>query len=80
MNDAVSLLSFFIYTFSSCYPTFSFHFLTSLTQVLGGYHDAGDHVKFGFPMAAMTVGRLTSGSFLHLFYPDNPRLGWRLLL
>ena len=24
-------------------------------QVTGGYHDAGDHVKFGFPMASMTV-------------------------
>jgi len=23
--------------------------------VLGGYHDAGDHVKFGFPMAAFTT-------------------------
>ena len=25
-------------------------------KVTGGYHDAGDHVKFGFPMASMTVG------------------------
>ena len=24
-------------------------------EVLGGYHDAGDHVKFGFPMAAFTT-------------------------
>ena len=24
-------------------------------DVLGGYYDAGDHVKFGFPMAAMTT-------------------------
>ena len=24
-------------------------------EVLGGYHDAGDHVKFGFPMASMTT-------------------------
>ena len=27
-------------------------------KVLGGYYDAGDHVKFGFPMAAMTVKAL----------------------
>ena len=26
-------------------------------QVRGGYHDAGDHVKFGFPMASMTVSQ-----------------------
>ena len=25
--------------------------------VVGGYYDAGDHVKFGFPMAAMTTVR-----------------------
>ena len=24
-------------------------------EVLGGYHDAGDHVKFGFPMAGMST-------------------------
>jgi hypothetical protein len=24
-------------------------------QITGGYYDAGDHVKFGFPMAAMTT-------------------------
>ena len=29
-------------------------------KVLGGYYDAGDHVKFGFPMAAMTVKALKS--------------------
>ena len=23
--------------------------------IVGGYYDAGDHVKFGFPMAAMTT-------------------------
>ena len=28
--------------------------------MLGGYYDAGDHVKFGFPMAAMTVKALKS--------------------
>ena len=29
-------------------------------KVTGGYYDAGDHVKFGFPMAAMTVKALKS--------------------
>ena len=80
MNDAVSSLSFTLHIFSSSFPTLSSRSLTIWTQVLGGYHDAGDHVKFGFPMAAMTVGSFTSGTFLQIFYPDNPRLGWRLLL
>ena len=30
--------------------------------MVGGYYDAGDHVKFGFPMASMTVGSFSGYS------------------
>ena len=54
-------------------------------QVRGGYHDAGDHVKFGFPMASMTVSqaRFQSKTKIELEQrkiSDNRGLGRQLFL
>ena len=49
-------------------------------QVRGGYHDAGDHVKFGFPMASMTVSQARFQSKTRIKISDNRGLGRQLFL
>jgi len=44
--------------------------------VVGGYHDAGDHVKFGFPMAAMTVVLAWGGDSFYEGYEKAGQLEW----
>jgi len=44
--------------------------------VLGGYYDAGDHVKFGFPMAAMTTILSWGGLSFYEGYEKGGQLEW----
>merc|ERR1711973_667225 len=44
--------------------------------VLGGYYDAGDHVKFGFPMAAMTTILSWGGLSFYEGYEKGGQLKW----
>jgi len=45
-------------------------------EVLGGYHDAGDHVKFGFPMAGMTTILAWGGISFYEGYEKADQLAW----
>merc|ERR1719430_1726021 len=44
--------------------------------VTGGYYDAGDHVKFGFPMAAMTTILSWGGISFYEGYEKAGQLEW----
>ena len=44
--------------------------------VVGGYYDAGDHVKFGFPMAATTTVLAWSGINFEEGYSKAGQLEW----
>jgi hypothetical protein len=44
--------------------------------VVGGYYDAGDHVKFGFPMAATTTVLAWSGISFEQGYSKAGQLDW----
>jgi hypothetical protein len=44
--------------------------------VVGGYYDAGDHVKFGFPMAATTTVLAWSGVSFQQGYNSAGQLDW----
>jgi len=50
----------------------------SATQdaIPGGYYDAGDHVKFGFPMAAMTTILAWGGDSFYEGYEKAGQLEW----
>jgi len=43
---------------------------------VGGYYDAGDHVKFGFPMAAMTTILAWGGETFYEGYEKADQLEW----
>jgi endoglucanase len=43
---------------------------------VGGYYDAGDHVKFGFPMAATTTVLAWSGISFQRGYSLAGQLDW----
>merc|ERR1719315_471123 len=55
-------------------------FLTEVTVVwmmmMGGYYDAGDHVKFGFPMASMTTILAWGGVSFYEGYAKADQLEW----
>jgi len=44
--------------------------------ILGGYYDAGDHVKFGFPMASMTTILAWGGDSFYEGYEKAGQLEW----
>jgi endoglucanase len=44
--------------------------------VVGGYYDAGDHVKFGFPMAATTTVLAWAGISFQNGFDQAGQLGW----
>merc|ERR1711872_1076790 len=45
-------------------------------EVPGGYYDAGDHVKFGFPMASMTTVLTWGGISFYEGYEKAGQLEW----
>jgi len=45
-------------------------------KVLGGYYDAGDHVKFGFPMSSMTTVLAWGGISFYEGYEKAGQLEW----
>jgi len=45
-------------------------------KIVGGYFDAGDHVKFGFPMAAMTTVLAWGGISFYEGYQKADQLEW----
>ena len=45
-------------------------------KVLGGYYDAGDHVKFGFPMASMTTILAWGADSFYEGYKKAGQLEW----
>jgi endoglucanase len=45
-------------------------------EVVGGYYDAGDHVKFGFPMAATTTVLAWGGISFQRGYSLAGQLEW----
>ena len=45
-------------------------------DVVGGYYDAGDHVKFGFPMASMTTILAWGGISFYEGYEKADQLDW----